>query len=300
MKKILIGLTALALLSCDKGSKKTDQEIMTDLDKGTQTQIPVPKETVNEFIQSIPSPVEISVLIKEQGAKYDGKLLNPTDNQSEYNTTFKQALNLGIYSTDLGYANIYDQKQDAIKYLDAVTEMANGLNIGQFFDFSTIKRLATNSSNLDSLLLITTQNFEKINSHLQDKNQSDKSVLILTGGWIESLYLTCEVVKKHPNEQFKERVGEQKVILDQLLLLLEYYKESPGVKPLIADLNNLKKQFDAVKVTQEYKKSEMKEVNGIPMIVDQTTSKIDITEQDLTNIYNATVAARKNITHGGA
>lgn len=296
MKKILIGFTALALVSCG-GDKKNDEKALLDSLSNVQPkQAPVSKEIVNDFIQSIPSPIEISVLIKEQGAKYDSKILNPTDNQSEYNTSFRQALNLGVYSTDLGYANIYDQKQDAIKYLDAVTEMANGLKIGQFFDFSTIKRLATNSSNLDSLLLITTQNFEKINSYLQDQNRSNQSVLILTGGWIESLYLTCEVVKKYPSQQFKERVGEQKVILDQLLLLLDFYKDDTNVQALIVDLTGLKAKFDAVIVTREYKKSTIKEVNGIPMLTDNSVSKTTVTDQDIDNIRNATIAVREKIT----
>ena len=295
MKKILIGFVALALVSCG-GDKKNDEKALLDSLSNVQPkQAPVSKEIVNDFIQSIPSPIEISVLIKEQGAKYDGKILNPTDNQSEYNTNFRQALNLGVYSTDLGYANIYDQKQDAIKYLDAVTEMANGLKIGQFFDFSTIKRLATNSSNLDSLLLITTQNFEKINSYLQDQNRSNQSVLILTGGWLESLYLTCEVVKKYPSQQFKERVGEQKVILDQLLLLLDFYKDDANVKALIGDLNVLKAKFDAVTITREYKKSTIKEVNGIPMLTDNSVSKTTVTDQDIDNIRNATIAVREKI-----
>ena len=295
MKKILIGFVALALVSCG-GDKKNDEKALLDSLSNVQPkQAPVSKEIVNDFIQSIPSPIEISVLIKEQGAKYDGKILNPTDNQSEYNTNFRQALNLGVYSTDLGYANIYDQKQDAIKYLDAVTEMANGLKIGQFFDFSTIKRLATNSSNLDSLLLITTQNFEKINSYLQDQNRSNQSVLILTGGWLESLYLTCEVVKKYPSQQFKERVGEQKVILDQLLLLLDFYKDDANVKALIGDLNVLKAKFDAVIIIREYKKSTIKEVNGIPMLTDNSVSKTTVTDQDIDNIRNATIAVREKI-----
>lgn len=296
MRKILIGFAALALISSCGGDKKNDEKALLDSLSNTQPKAaPVSKEIVNDFIQSIPSPIEISVLIKEQGAKYDGKILNPTGNQSEYNTSFRQALNLGVYSTDLGYANIYDQKQDAIKYLDAVTEMANGLNIGQFFDFSTIKRLATNSSNLDSLLLITTQNFEKINSYLQDQNRSNQSVLILTGGWVESLYLTCEVVKKYPSQQFKERVGEQKVILDQLLLLLDFYKDDANVQVLIADLTGLKSKFDAVTVTREYKESTIKEVNGIPMLTDNSTSKTNVTDQDIENIRNATIAVRNKI-----
>ena len=174
-------------------------------------------------------------------------------------------------------------------------ETANGLNIGQFFDFGTIKRLATNSNNMDSLLLITTTNFEKINRHLQDQERSNLSILILTGGWLEALYLTCEVVQKYPNQAFNERIGEQKVILDQLLLLLSFYNQDPSMQALISDLTSLQKHFEKVKITYTYKESTMKEVNGVLMVVDNSTSKIDMTSEDLKNIFESTGSIRKKI-----
>jgi hypothetical protein len=204
-------------------------------------------------------------------------------------------MNLGIYSTDLGYANIYNQNQDALYYLDAVRETANGLNIGQFFDFGTIKRLATNSSNMDSLLLITTTNFEKINKHLQTQERSDVSILILTGGWMEALYLTCEVVQRYPNDAFKERIGEQKVILDQLLLLLSFYNQDPNIQTLITDLTQLQKHFEKVEITYTYKESTMKEVDGVLVVVDNSTSKINMSPQDLKNIHESINNIRKKI-----
>ena len=105
-------------------------------------------------------------MLKDAGTQYDYSLLNEPANSSNYNSNFNKAINLGIYGTDLGYANIYEENQDAIQYLNSIKGLANDLSIGQFFDFTTIARLATNSKNLDSLLLITTQNFNSINSYL--------------------------------------------------------------------------------------------------------------------------------------
>ena len=50
--------------------------------------------------------MEITMLIKEGGAVYDKQELNDHNNVSNYTTNFKKALNLGVYGTDLGYANI--------------------------------------------------------------------------------------------------------------------------------------------------------------------------------------------------
>jgi len=295
MKKVYLGFMALLLVACDNSTQPSEKAFLDSLDN-VKVQTPaVSKEVLGDIIQSIPSPLEISSLIKGMGVKYDKSILNSTSNLSNYNTNYKRALNLGIYSTDLGYANIYNQNQDALTYLDAVRETANGLSIGQFFDFGTIKRLATNSNNMDSLLLITTTNFEKINKHLQDQDRSNMSILILTGGWLESLYLTCEVVRKYPNEAFNERIGEQKVILDQLLLLLSFYNQDPNVQTLISDLTLLQKHFEKVEITYTYQESTMKEVDGILMVVDNSTSKINMTPEDLKNIFESTGIIRKKI-----
>lgn len=130
----------------------------------------------------------------------------------------------------MGYTNIYEQNQDGIKYISTIKSLADGLNIGQFFDIETIGRLATNSKNLDSLLLITTQNFNAINHYLQTQNRANLSVLLLTGGWIEAVHIMCSVAAQDPNNKvLQEKIGEQKVILENIMLLLSFYKEKTKI-----------------------------------------------------------------------
>ncbi|MCU0443399.1 MAG: hypothetical protein MUE85_00680 [Microscillaceae bacterium] len=299
MKKFsLILVLSLIFTACGGGKSNSGEELLKK-DKEAKNNKPtapaISKEVLSDIVKSIPSPLEISFLIKDLGIKYDKNVLNSADNTSKYNTGYKQALNLGIYSTDLGYANIYQQTQDALYYLTAVNEMAKGLKIEQFFDFNTIKKLATSSNNLDSLLLVTNTNLEKINERLQEKNQADMTILILTGGWLEALYLTCEVAKKQPNELLNNRIGEQKIILDQLLLLLSFYEESNNIKSLIEDMNELREIYENVKISYEYEESQTKEENGILVVDDKTTSKINFTGKDLDNILNVTKKIRQKI-----
>jgi len=282
--------------SSDKSGDKLLEDSKVESEEGSKVQTPaISKEVLSDIVKSIPSPLEISFLIKDLGIRYDRNILNSSENSKKYNTSYRQALNLGIYSTDLGYANIYEQTQDALYYLSAVREMAEGLKIGQFFDFNTIKDLAIKSDNLDSLLLVTNTNLERINDHLQENGRADLTILILTGGWLEALYLTCEVAKKQPNELLRNRIGEQKLILDQLLLLLSFYEESPDIKTLIGELNELQKIYDNVKITYEYEESTTEEENGILVVKDNTLSKINFTEKDLDNILAVTIKIRKVI-----
>jgi hypothetical protein len=285
MRIVIIGLFLVILSACS-GNKPTNDPL-AGIDDTLKTEgLPISGEVIAGILQAIPSPLEISMLLKESGKKYNASYLNSADNRSKYNSNYKKALNLGIYGTDLGYTNIYEQNQDGVKYMEAIKDMADGLNIGQFFDIETVGRLATNSKNLDSLLLITTQNFNSINHYLQTQNRANLSVLLLTGGWLEALHITCEVSKANPsNKELQETIGEQKVILENIMLLLSFYKESDqNMASLLKDMEELKKAFDKIIITYTYKESTFEIVDGVMVIKDNSSSTIQITPEDISNI----------------
>ncbi|HEY4654279.1 MAG TPA: hypothetical protein VIH22_07180 [Cyclobacteriaceae bacterium] len=300
MRILSSSLIVLLLLSGACGSseeKSEEQDFMESLDSAEAAGPTISEEVIGDILQRIPSPLEISVLLKESGRKYNAGYLNDPDNLAKYNTSYQRALNLGIYGADLGYTNIYEQNQDGLKYISAIKSLADGLNIGQFFDVETIGRLAANSQNLDSLLLITTQNFNSINSYLQEQDRANLSVLFLTGGWIEALHITCAVAQNSPdNVQLKETIGGQKIILENIMLLLSFYKDKDdNMASLLADLDGLKRAFDKVKITYIYEESTFEVVDGVMVIKDNSSSTIDITPEDINDIRNLTDSIRNKI-----
>ena len=295
MKRIIIFGLAVGLLSlqgCGEGGDKKAQKVdIVDqaLSEQTQEEEVLPAEIVIQLLESIPSPVETSNLIKQTGSRYSTSYLNPVSNSNDYSSSVKQAINLGIYGADLGYTNIFEQNQDAIQYMEAVKKMADALQIGQFFDFVTIKRLATNKSNVDSLLNITQQNMQRINQHLQEKNKSHLSLLIITGGWIEGLYLTTKVVQQRPNDKLKDKIGEQKDVIANLVLLFEAFQSQPGFKQLHEDLLELNAVYSQVKITEEKTgEPKMVIVDGIPMIQDERVSTVYIRDEQIDEIARIT------------
>jgi len=298
MRIITTGLIVTILTGCGSGNAVKERDIIAEIVDTTQTNEPTfSKELIGNVLQQIPSPIEISVLLKESGKKYNPAYLNSADNRSKYNTNFKKALNLGVYGTDLGYTNIYEQNNDGVKYMASIKELADGLNIGQFFDIETIGRLAANSKNLDSLLLITTQNFNNINHYLQTQSRENLSVLLLTGGWLEALHVVCEVSKANPtNLQLRETIGEQKIILENIMLLLSFYKSSDqNMASLLDDMEKLKGAFDKVIITYTHKPATFEVVNGVMIIKDNSTSTITITADDIKNISEITEDIRTKV-----
>ncbi|UII23091.1 hypothetical protein [Fulvivirga ligni] len=297
MRILPLGLILIFIVACNSSKKPDEAAFLEGLDSAEVEGPAISEEVISSIIQQIPSPLEISVLLKESGTKYDRALLNSPDNISKYNSNYRKALNLGIYGTDLGYTNIYEQNQDGIEYMSSIKELADNLSIGQFFDIETIGRLATNSKNLDSLLLITTQNFNNINKYLQEQKRANLSVLSLTGGWLEAMHITCEVSKKNPsNKDLKETIGEQKIILDNVVQLLSFYKESdPNMASLLNDMEKLQKEYESVEIIKTYQESTFEIVDGVMVIKDNSTSEIKITDENVENIRSIITSIRKKI-----
>ncbi len=294
MRVFTIGILTIFLISCSTEKKTDDKEFLQSLES-TEEKTGIDEDVINSILEQIPSPLEISVLLRESGSKFNGSLLNQAENRSRYNNNFKQALNLGIYGTDLGYTNIYGQNLDGIKYMTSIKSLADDLNIGQFFDIETIGRLASNSKNLDSLIMVTTLNFNHINHYLQTQGRDNLSVLLLTGGWIEAMQITCQVAAKSPSRELHEKIGEQKIILEQILLLYSFYPDDSNMAGLLKDLEPLKAAYEKVTINYTYKESSMEIVDGVAVIKDNSTTTIDITDQNIEEIRTITNSIRTKI-----
>jgi len=239
---------------------------------------------IGEVIENLSSPVEMASLIKDNGVPFSLKYLSNPDNIDNYTTKFDQALGLGILGADLGYLNIYDRTTYVLRYISAISKLSESLSVSQFFEFETLKRLATNNENLDSLIYISTSSFNKMDRYLREKNRSDQSILIITGVWIEAMYLATQVVAEKPNEKIAERIGEQKLVLSELLNTLNKYKSKKAFSQLIDELNEVNAIYDKIKIEYQVGEPETVEVDGRLMIMQNETSIVNITNEQLQQI----------------
>jgi hypothetical protein len=296
MKKLYFMFVLALLLGCGNNNASTEEvNDKVTAEEPPPTSPQVSEDIISEILDAIPSPLEISFLIKEVGTKYNSANLNSPDLVTNYNTSYQQAVNLGVYATDLGYANLYSKNQDVLSFLNCVKKLADNLNIGQFFDYETIRQLASSSGNIDALLQLTQQNFEKINYHLREKKQEHLSILILTGGWIEAVYLTSLVHQETKNKQLKEKIGEQKIVLEQILVVLEIYKTKPNFATLINDLKELQKIYSGVEMKTVMGKAKTIERNGELVVENDTQTIVNISDSDVEKITSLVKSIRNKI-----
>lgn len=290
---------SLSLFSCggsDKDKAKDElgvDSLISDAPKGDPSSIS--DEAMGDIIQSIPSPVEMSTLIKATGSEFNNSMLNSTDNITNYTTNSEKAMAIGVYGADLGYINIYEKTYSSLNYLNAIKGLADDIKVGQFFDFSTLKRLAKSNKNVDSLLYISTTSYNNMDEYLREQKRSGLSVLMACGAWLEGLYIAGEVVKEKNSSDLVERIGEQKPILDSLLKVLSVFKQDPYCEDVINGFENIKKQYSNVSISSEFHAPETKEVNGELIVVDNSKSTVKIAQEDVNAIIVAVEQIRNEI-----
>ena len=259
------------ILSCggnqNDSKSEIDQEILD------------PKNSLNtDFdgkIFSIPSPIQMALLLKETKTPYNENLLNDTKKVSSYSTEYKQALNLGIYGADLGYASVNNQNSSSLNCLSAVESLTNKLGLDGVFNKSFLSRFDKNKTNQDSVLVIVSEAFRNGDNFLKNEKRKYTSALILTGGWIESMYYACEINKLNSTQKIIDRIGEQQQTISTVVDILIEYNNNGENDKLIAGLKDLKLSFDKINIEYTFVKPKTDAKTKTTTLQHVTTVKVE-------------------------
>lgn len=290
LKHSLLLLIAIFLMAAC--GQRPSENLEVDLDNVEVGELQISSETMNDIIQNIASPIEVAALISALNVPYSTHYLSDPESLSTNTTSFEMAFSLGALSADLGYLNMYEKTGTAVNYLSSINRLADALQIGQFFDFATIKRLATSSSDLDSLMFISVNSFNNMDDYLRETDRSNLSALMITGVWVEGLYLATQVAVQNSNEDLKSMIGEQKLILNDLLLILNNYSNEEAIANYITDLEVIKGIYDNVKITYEVGEPQTIEKDGMLMVVQSESSHVTMSDETLQKIIEVTEQVR--------
>lgn len=154
-------LIILMLFSCKTSNQNSDKEVITNEDTIISAmEIKVSEDALVDIVDNISSPVEMAALMNRLEIPYSESYLASTSTVDALNTNFQMAYKLGIFGADLGYLNMYEKTSSAVEYISAIKTLADELSVGQFFDYNTLKRLATNNQNLDSLMFLSVHSLQ--------------------------------------------------------------------------------------------------------------------------------------------
>jgi hypothetical protein len=300
IRYIVICSLFILFTSCksDKSKKKSTELNLEDFI--TEDDIFNDVSQAKKIFYSLPSPLETAMLIKSAGADYDEELLNSLDNVDNYSTNMSMALNLGIYTTDLSFASLFDQTQTSINYMEAAKRMAEGLDIVDAINNETIKRLERNLNNRDIIMDIISETFLNSSSYLKENDRQGVASIVLVGGWIEGLYIATQLVGDKPieNNKLVDRISEQKLSFNIVQRMLEDNRknesgeEDEDIVELMVQLTELKKVFDKIKVETSEVKIEPGDETQVTTLKSQT--KITITAEVFNELKESINVLRTN------
>lgn len=248
---------------------------------------------VGDKLFNLPSPLETAFLIEEVGGHFSESMLNPSIDANNYNTKVAQAMNLGVYGADLGYALIYGQSQKAFTLLATCKKLGGQLGISPALYASLMKRFEGNMENRDSLLIMISELNRLSDEYLKENESEDVSALILYGGWVESLYFTTNLTTTLESDKLRRRVGEQKNSLENLIGLMQQVNFDGSLDQAITDLQDLKISFDKVEYTYEWVEPETKADQNLTIIKSKST--VTVTDEVLKEISDKIATIRNNI-----
>lgn len=287
---VLFSMLIMSSCSSDSSSK-TEEEILAASKKNPELQIN--KAVFDEMIQSLPQPIEIANIITKADMPFSKEMLVPSENSDKYSDKYYQAMAFGAYGVDLGYINLNDKKIYVIGYLEAIKDLAEDLKVEQFFNFQALYEINSNRHNADSLIHISTRNFNKIDEFLREENRGELSVLMLIGAWTEGMYMFGKLYTKDPNVELLKRIGEQKVVFQNITLILDKLSKIGHFAKLKEDVVPINKLYEKVQISYVYNPPETKEVNGELIIIDKTETTVSAQKEDIKAIVSAIEVFRK-------
>ncbi len=270
-------VSALLVASCKQGGKRSKDDGQATIPRDNAAFYDDIKKAEKIFY-TLPSPLESAMLIKSAGAIFDDAILNPTENVRNYITNRSRALNLGIYTCDLSFASLYDQTQLIIDYMSAAKSMADGLGILDAVADEDITKLEENIHDTETIMDIVSQTYLNSNSYLEDNGQPAIAAIVLTGGWIEGLYIGTQLIdmKNFENNELVVRIIDQKLSVDILLNLLESNSGHPVVDELILQVGKIKRVFDKITLTTTPVKAEYDQPSNMTVLKSEVKSDLTL------------------------
>lgn len=230
-------LSVLLLTTACANKKKEKQEL--EVKKGEIAEI------VSNYVYPLPSSFELMEMLNDINAAYIIGISNDATAVSNYETKSKQALNLGIYLSDLSYASIYRRKKAAQDYLGASETLIRSLHVDDSFEDGFVAKVSDNIDEKETLVNLLTTATQNVYSDFHRKGHKDLAYLMVAGAWTEAMYLTLEVSRSTPlNAQIVNTIIFQHQSLIETIKLLNEANEGGQLNVLIAALDGIKNTFD--------------------------------------------------------
>jgi len=154
-----------------------------------------PDDTLNirEIYYGLLTPVEVCNIFERLGIRYNDTIILASENRDLYMSSYKAAMNLGVYGVDMGYMKLFGVNRQTVGYFSTIRTLSDRLNMPDTFLSDAIRSFDADIGNADSLTALMNDAYRKIDEHLRLEGSEGTLGLMLMGGWIEAMYLATQL-----------------------------------------------------------------------------------------------------------
>lgn len=294
-KKISVGLVygavSLMLASC---AGSTDENELQNVELVDTAATELVDENARTIDYAVPTPNELFEIIKLQGGKQQMNLVNPLENSDNYVDMKAKSLNFGVYSADVAYLSCFGIGTDFLKYFKKIEELGEELGISGAFDEEMMDRIENNEGDSDSLFAISNDSYYDSYFYLEENDKGTELSLIMAGGFVESLYIVCNLVAQYDGEDpIVKKIGDQRIVLENLTDFISVYAEDESVAEVLADLTDLHEVFET---KMEFEDSESSVSKDSGMLILSGGGSYKMTEEAFNAIKAEATSLRDKYT----
>jgi hypothetical protein len=286
---IFISSAILLLLACNSSNNKKSNWPAVDTLSLNDT-----IENVKQIFTQANTPGEMASVFKSSGLTYNEELLNSPSKVASYASSYQAAMNLGVYGVDLTYAQMFGRKQEVLAIIDAIRKLSQQLGIPENILEPAITYSQSGMPDRDSLTYLATEYYAAVNKHFTKTGQSVLATLIVSGGWVEALYIACASFDRGGLPPvLEDRIASRKYSLNNLLFLLNNYASDPYINDLMIDIRDLKLIYDHVELYDDKKNLHP---DSLAHITATTKVYTNLKTEDLNKIVKQIIHTRLEIT----
>ena len=293
--KSLILFFTLSLLFIS-GCNSVEKEVLSDLPPIEKKEIS--DEKIQAIYFGVPSPMETTIILKNSGAEFEASIMYPLENYEKELNQFETSILLGLYSTDLNYCILSSKKKETLEELNAVISLAKQIHLDAVINESTKHRIEYNLDNRDSMQVIIGSTFWKMETIMKENDRDALSSLIVAGGWLEGLYLACELAEINPdNSLIQQIIADQKYTISNLNELLSFFVYDEEInESIISPLKNIEKLFDQIK-KDEYVETTSDNKEFLDDLIIGKYFKLKFTPEIISSIHSSIETVRNELTN---
>lgn len=267
-KSIVLSLFAVCVVASCANDGKNGKERKKSIEELSIEDVMFDGEsgTIN---YKIPSPLEMFVRMQKRNVPFDATLPNKTVNGIRYVTQYQQAVNMGVYASDMAYCCIIGNSQNSLEYFNLVKNLSVEIGLYEGINKELADRVLDNISETDTLLSVASDSYHDVVNYIEDQGLVDIQCMVVAGAWIESLYLCLEPMKHQKlDDEFTELIHDHQVLLENLIELLDQNKQSRNVAKLLDEMKLIQAAYDVTYQNKDEKISQEQFVKIVNTVAD--------------------------------